>query len=252
MTNKRDLKAYVRYDGSGRVIAGSLVLRRAKPKVGDWKEVQGYECCTSSTLTTDVPSANLSTSPIRIKFYCGGSVGSELLSSSDWTSTGWGGNFGIGYTHTTGNTSVLSNTIAATVGKSYLLTVTLSGAGAVGSVTVAFGGVSTVISATGTKTIDIVATSTGNLTITPTSTFVRTVVVSLKSTPSLAASMVTSQSTATTVANLVTALNNTYPTLGTFSTTGSLNLTLVMTDAEKQAVCTESKTLTYTVTPDYN
>lgn len=52
MTNKRDLKAYVRYDGSGRVIAGSLVLRRAKPKVGNWKEVQGYECCNAPTLNS--------------------------------------------------------------------------------------------------------------------------------------------------------------------------------------------------------
>lgn len=45
MTNKRDLKAYVRYDGSGRVIAGSLVLRRKKPAVGNWHQIQGYECC---------------------------------------------------------------------------------------------------------------------------------------------------------------------------------------------------------------
>ena len=44
-TNKRDLKAYVRYDGNQRVIPGSLVLRRAKPKVGNWKEIQTYECC---------------------------------------------------------------------------------------------------------------------------------------------------------------------------------------------------------------
>lgn len=43
--NKRDLKAFVRYDGSGRVVAGSLILRRKKPKVGKWTEIQGYECC---------------------------------------------------------------------------------------------------------------------------------------------------------------------------------------------------------------
>ena len=55
MTNKRDLKAYVRYDGSGRVIAGSLVLRRSKPKVGNWQEVQGYECCNQLYVLTVVP-----------------------------------------------------------------------------------------------------------------------------------------------------------------------------------------------------
>jgi hypothetical protein len=45
MSNKRDLKAFVRYDGSGRVVAGSLILRKQKPKVGRWTEIQGYECC---------------------------------------------------------------------------------------------------------------------------------------------------------------------------------------------------------------
>lgn len=44
-TNKRDLKAYVRFDGTGRIVPGSLVLRRSKPKNGNWKEIQTYECC---------------------------------------------------------------------------------------------------------------------------------------------------------------------------------------------------------------
>jgi hypothetical protein len=48
-TNKRDLKAYVRYDGSGRVVPGSLILRRTKPKVGNWQQVQGYECNSGGT-----------------------------------------------------------------------------------------------------------------------------------------------------------------------------------------------------------
>ncbi len=45
MSNKRDLKSYVRYDGSGRVIAGSNILQRSKPKVGNWKQTQAHECC---------------------------------------------------------------------------------------------------------------------------------------------------------------------------------------------------------------
>lgn len=48
MANQRNLKAFVRYDGSGRVVAGSLVLRRKKPKVGNWKEVPAYESGGSS------------------------------------------------------------------------------------------------------------------------------------------------------------------------------------------------------------
>ena len=44
MVNKK-LKAYVRFDGSGRVVAGSLILRKSKPKVGRWQEISAYECC---------------------------------------------------------------------------------------------------------------------------------------------------------------------------------------------------------------
>lgn len=246
-SNKRDLKAYVRYDGSGRVVAGSLILRRQKPKVGKWTEIQGYECCTDHTLTTTV-GANLSALPVKMRFYCGGTLGSELLSSTGWTSTGWTGSYGAGWTHTTGNTTALSNTLAAVIGKTYVVSVTLSGAGSVGSITVVFGGISTTINTTGTTTINVTATGTGNLTVTPTSTFVRTVVVSIKEADSLALTLTSTQSTATTVANLVTALNNTYPVLGTFSTTGGSNLTLVMTDAQKQAICSESKSISFTVT----
>jgi hypothetical protein len=62
-TNNRPLKAYVRFDGSGRIVAGSLILRKNKPKVGKWKEIQAYECCflpttsTSSTTTTTTTAA---------------------------------------------------------------------------------------------------------------------------------------------------------------------------------------------------
>jgi len=51
-SNKKSLKAYVRFDGSGRVVAGSLILRKNKPKVGKWKEIQAYECCFLTTTTT--------------------------------------------------------------------------------------------------------------------------------------------------------------------------------------------------------
>ena len=53
--NSRPLKAFVRFDGSGRIVAGSLILRKNKPKVGKWKEIQAYECCNyipSTTTTT--------------------------------------------------------------------------------------------------------------------------------------------------------------------------------------------------------
>jgi hypothetical protein len=64
MSNKRDLKAYVRFDGSGRVVSGSLILRQNKPKVGKWQEIVAYECCnptTSTTTTTLVPTTTTTT-----------------------------------------------------------------------------------------------------------------------------------------------------------------------------------------------
>jgi hypothetical protein len=63
MANQRNLKAFVRYDGSGRVVAGSLVLRKKKPKVGRWKEILTYECCnlTTTTTTTGVPVSTCDT-----------------------------------------------------------------------------------------------------------------------------------------------------------------------------------------------
>jgi hypothetical protein len=50
-TNNRSLKAYARFDGTGRIVPGSLVLRKNKPKVGTWTEVTAYECCVPSTET---------------------------------------------------------------------------------------------------------------------------------------------------------------------------------------------------------
>jgi hypothetical protein len=50
------LKAYVRFDGSGRIVAGSLILRRKKPKVGKWVEIPAYECCNPTTTTTTTAS----------------------------------------------------------------------------------------------------------------------------------------------------------------------------------------------------
>ena len=63
MSNQRNLKAFVRYDGSGRVVAGSLILRKNKPKVGRWQEIPAYECCnpTTTSTTTAAPTTTTST-----------------------------------------------------------------------------------------------------------------------------------------------------------------------------------------------
>jgi len=55
------LKAYVRYDGTGRVIAGSLILQRSKPKIGNWHEIDANECCNYTTTTTTSTSTTTTT-----------------------------------------------------------------------------------------------------------------------------------------------------------------------------------------------
>ena len=61
--NSRPLRAFVRYDGSNRIVAGSLILRKNKPKVGKWKEIPAYECCnfTTTTTTTAAPTTTTTT-----------------------------------------------------------------------------------------------------------------------------------------------------------------------------------------------
>lgn len=44
-SNKKDLKAFVRFDGTGRVIPSSVILARTMPKVGNWRQIKTYECC---------------------------------------------------------------------------------------------------------------------------------------------------------------------------------------------------------------
>jgi hypothetical protein len=61
MATNNKLKAYVRYDGTGRVIAGSLILQRFKPKVGNWQEIDAYECCNPTTTTTTTAPATTTT-----------------------------------------------------------------------------------------------------------------------------------------------------------------------------------------------
>jgi len=48
----KKLKAFVRYDGTGKIISGALILAKKAPKVGKWVEIPAYECCNYTTTTT--------------------------------------------------------------------------------------------------------------------------------------------------------------------------------------------------------
>lgn len=64
--DKRPLNAYVRFDGTGRIVPSSLILRRKMPKVGKWMEIAAYECCnpTTSTTTTAAPTTTTTTTTV--------------------------------------------------------------------------------------------------------------------------------------------------------------------------------------------
>jgi hypothetical protein len=58
--NNNKLKAFVRFDGSGRIVSSSLIVQAFKPKVGNWKEIDAKECCnyvapTTTSTTTEFP-----------------------------------------------------------------------------------------------------------------------------------------------------------------------------------------------------
>jgi hypothetical protein len=52
MANQSKLKAWVRYDGTGRVISGGPIFQVNKPKVGNWKQIDANLCCNSGSTTT--------------------------------------------------------------------------------------------------------------------------------------------------------------------------------------------------------
>jgi len=58
---KNDLKAFARLDGNNRLVAGSLIYRKNKPKVGNWLEIQPSLCCTTTTTTTSSSTTTTTT-----------------------------------------------------------------------------------------------------------------------------------------------------------------------------------------------
>lgn len=116
------------------------------------------------------------TYPLYIKGAAGNDLptySAEFLDADNWTSTNWTGSWAAGWTHTTGNTTVLSHDHAAATATKYQIAYTVTGRTA-GTFTITFGGqTSDAVSATGAW--GPTTTGTGYLQITPTSTFDGTV-----------------------------------------------------------------------------
>jgi hypothetical protein len=69
MALQNKLKAFVRFDGSGRVIPSSLILQKSKPKVGNWKEINATECCNGTPSTTTTTSTFSTTTTTTTAYY---------------------------------------------------------------------------------------------------------------------------------------------------------------------------------------
>jgi len=80
-TNNRPLKAFVRFDGNGKVVSSSLIWRKNKPKVGKWKEIQGYECCNDVTLTHEVVDTDIKA--VTLRLFCNGTEIHYLYTSQN-------------------------------------------------------------------------------------------------------------------------------------------------------------------------
>lgn len=99
--NNNKLKAYVRFDGSGRVVSSSLIVQAFKPAVGNWKEIDAKECCnyvptTTSALGTLVRISNdnmfdpicSAETTISVQVTSGTSLSDALTITGDFASLG--------------------------------------------------------------------------------------------------------------------------------------------------------------------
>lgn len=78
-SNQRLLKAYARFDGSGRVVPSSTIFRKNMPKVGKWKEVQEYLCCNGVELFY-TPEEYPIIAPF-VQLFCNGSIANNFYAS---------------------------------------------------------------------------------------------------------------------------------------------------------------------------
>ena len=52
--NNNKLKAFVRFDGSGRIVPSSLIVQAFKPKVGNYRQINSKECCLDNECSAPV------------------------------------------------------------------------------------------------------------------------------------------------------------------------------------------------------
>jgi len=84
--NNRPLKAYVRFDGTGRIVPSSVILRKNKPKVGKWQEIPAYECCNYTPPAQRIlyfTPVNYPITNIALRFFCNGNDVEYVYTNED-------------------------------------------------------------------------------------------------------------------------------------------------------------------------
>jgi hypothetical protein len=109
MSTSNKLKAYVRFDGSGRVVPSSVILARFKPKVGNYQEIDSTECCeyvptTTTTTTSGEPTTTTTTTTSALNCFCY-EVDNQTAGLLDYTYTDCG-------SETPTSTSIEADTIS--------------------------------------------------------------------------------------------------------------------------------------------
>jgi hypothetical protein len=74
------LKAFVRMDANERVVPGSLVLRKSKPKNGKWFEIPQNKCCgVGGSVVVDITAFTLATdATVTVSLGCGSAQVTEV------------------------------------------------------------------------------------------------------------------------------------------------------------------------------
>lgn len=86
MALDRNLKAWSRLDGMGRIVPGSTVLRKQKPKNGTWEENKTYQCCNTITISYTV--ANTAITSLDFIVYCNSTLVFANYTGSNSTTAG--------------------------------------------------------------------------------------------------------------------------------------------------------------------
>jgi hypothetical protein len=82
--NNNKLKAFVRFDGSGRIVPSSLIVQAFKPKVGNYKEIDAKECCNPTRVViTDTIPGEFPLTYVSVRLFC-----DESTVQTEYTSEG--------------------------------------------------------------------------------------------------------------------------------------------------------------------